>query len=119
MSRHGRQPDGVAGLSALWIRAARHRSGASCRGRTQRWNLRTRAVRPLSYERRGPRRALVGPGLLAVGREIVGVGLDDHRRFVRLMQAEGDAVAFGVFDRLFLGVEGQAEDRKSTRLNSS
>ena len=49
------------------------------------------------------------PGLLAIGGEVVGIGLDDHRRIVRLMQAEGDAVPFGVFDGLFLRIEVQAD----------
>ena len=48
------------------------------------------------------------PGLLAVRREVVGVRLDDDRRFVRLVQPERDAVTLGVGDRLFLGVERQA-----------
>src|SRR5690606_26235642 len=60
LSRHRRQPDRVAGLSALRICAAGHRGDASCRGRTQRWSRQTRAVRPLSYARQGPRRTLVG-----------------------------------------------------------
>src|SRR4029079_12278447 len=55
----------------------------------------------------GPRPSM-GPGAPAAEAEIVGVGLAHGLAGLRLRQAKGDAVALGVGDRLFLGIEGQA-----------
>ena len=66
-----------------------------------------RSIR-LSYGGGYARSRSMRPGLLAVGREIVGIGLGVALGFLRLDDLVGQALSFGIGDGFVLGVEVEA-----------